>query len=100
MEPDKVIIAPLLTEKTNLQREQRRRAYTFRVDQRANKLQVMQAIKELFSVKPVSCRIMNVKPKPRSSRGRRAQTEGRTSTWKKAMVTLKEGERIEVFEGG
>ncbi|HUZ18693.1 MAG TPA: 50S ribosomal protein L23 [Spirochaetia bacterium] len=99
MAPDKVIIAPVLTEKTNLQREEKRKTYSFRVDQRANKLQVMQAIKELFAVRPVSCRIMNVKPKPRSSRGRRATATGRTSTWKKAIVTLKEGERIEVFEG-
>lgn len=98
MAPDKVIIEPVLTEKTNLQREEKRRTYTFHVDARANKLQVMQAIKELFSVRPVSCRIINVKGKPRKSRGRRATSEGRTSTWKKAIVSLKEGERIEIFE--
>ncbi len=98
MAPDQIIIEPVLTEKTNLQREEKRRTYTFHVDGRANKLQVMQAIKELFSVRPVSCRIINVKGKPRKSRGRRAATEGSTSTWKKAIVSLKEGERIEIFE--
>lgn len=100
MAPDKVIIAPVLTEKTNLLREDRRKKYTFRVDARSNKLQIMQAVKELFEVKPVACRIVNVKSKPRKSRSKSALNMGRTSTWKKAIVTLREGESIEVFEGG
>lgn len=100
MAPDKVIIAPVLTEKTNLLREGNQKKYTFRVDARSNKLQVMQAVKELFSVKPVACQIVNVKSKPRQSRSRKGMNYGRTSTWKKAIVTLKRGESIEVFEGG
>lgn len=100
MAPEKVIIAPVLTEKTNLLRESGRRKYTFRVDARSNKLQVMQAIKELFEVRPESCRIVNVKGKPRKSRTRTSNNSGYTSTWKKAIVTLRPGQTIDVFEGG
>lgn len=100
MAPEKVIIAPVLTEKTNLLRESRQKKYTFRVDARSNKLQVMQAVKELFQVKPVTCRIVNVKGKPRRSRSKSSFNTGYTATWKKAIVTLKAGESIEVFEGG
>lgn len=100
MTPEKVIIAPVLTEKTNLLREERRKKYTFEVDARSNKLQIMQAIKELFEVKPVACRIVNVKSKPRKSRSKSGSNMGHTSTWKKAIVTLRAGESIEVFEGG
>lgn len=99
MAPDQVIIAPVLTEKSNVLREGRQKKYTFRVDARANKLQVMQAMKELFQVKPLSCHIMSVKSKPRKSRSKAASNMGHTSTWKKAIVTLQEGETIEVFEG-
>ncbi len=99
MQPDKIIIAPVLTEKTNAMREAKVKKYTFRVDARANKLEVMQAIKELFSVRPLSCNIITAKPKPRSSRSRSALHTGRTSSWKKAIITLKETDKIDVFEG-
>ena len=99
MAPDKVIISPVLTEKTNLLREQRSKKYTFRVDARSNKLQIMQAVKELFEVRPVSCRIMTVKSKPRRSRTKSSYNTGYTSTWKKAVVTLRPGQSIEVIEG-
>ena len=93
MNADDIIIEPLLTEKTNLQRE--RNKYAFHVDARANKLQVMRALEELFEVHPVSCNIMNVKGKPKRVRYK----AGRTALWKKAIVTLPEGETIPVFEG-
>jgi len=100
MQPEKIIIAPVLTEKTNAMREAKVKKYTFRVDSRANKLEVMQAVKELFAVKPLSCNIVTVKPKPRSSRSRAALHSGRTSSWKKAIITLKGTDKIDVFEGG
>jgi len=99
MEPDTVIIAPVLTEKTNVMREAEERKYVFRVHAKANKMQIMKAVHELFSVNPVNCRVMNVKPKPRSARTRSGFRVGFTSTWKKAIVTLPRGERIDVFEG-
>ena len=88
-----IIIEPLLTEKSNILREQNK--YMFRVDPRANKLQVMSAVRALFDVHPVSCNIVNVKRKPKRVR----YQKGYTASWKKAVVTLRENERISLFEG-
>jgi large subunit ribosomal protein L23 len=88
-----IIIEPLLTEKSNILREQNK--YFFKVDPRANKLQVMNAVQKLFNVHPVSCNIVNVKPKPKRVR----YQKGYTASWKKAVVTLRENERIPLFEG-
>lgn len=93
MRSDEVIIAPLLTEKTNIEREQGK--YSFRVDPRANKIEVMNAVRELFDVKPISCNVMRVKGKPKRVRYR----AGRTSAWKKAIVTIAPGQTISIFEG-
>jgi len=93
MDADQVIIEPLLTEKTNRMREEH--MYAFRVDPRANKLEIRSAIEELFSVHPTDCRVVNVKGKPKRVRYRK----GYTSNWKKAIVTLPPGESIGIFEG-
>lgn len=93
MRADQIIIEPLLTEKSNMLREQGK--YSFVVDPRANKPMVMQAVSELFHVHPVSCTIINVGGKPRRLRFR----SGYTSSWKKAIVTLKADEKIQIFEG-
>jgi large subunit ribosomal protein L23 len=93
MEADKVVIEPLLTEKTNHLREVHK--YAFRVDPRANKLQIKEAIETLFNVHPIDCRIINVKGKPKRVRYR----QGYTSSWKKAIVSLPPGETIGIFEG-
>lgn len=93
MTADQVIIEPILTEKSNEMRE--RGVYVFRVSPRANKIEVKRAVSELFSVHAVDCRIINVKGKPKRTRF----AKGTTSAWKKAVVTVAEGERISVFEG-
>lgn len=93
MELDQIVIEPLLSEKTNREREQHK--YSFRVDPRANKIQIMSAIRQLFNVNPVACNVINVKGKPKRVRYRR----GLTSSWKKAVVTLPPNEKIEIFEG-
>ncbi len=93
MKLNDIIIEPVLTEKTNDLREQSK--YVFRVDPRANKIQISQAIQDLFDVTPVACNIVNVTGKPRRVRHRM----GYTSSWKKAIVTLKSGESIALFEG-
>ncbi len=93
MEPGQIIIEPIVTEKTNLMRE--RRKYVFKVDDRANKIQIIQALRELFDVHPVKCNIVNVKRKPKRVRYR----IGYTSGWKKAIITLPAGEVIQAFEG-
>ncbi len=99
MEADSIIIEPVLTEKSNSLRENDKNKYVFKVDQRTNKMQIMKAIHELFSVNPLNCRIINVKSKPRTARTRSGSRYGRTSTWKKAIITLPKGEKIDIFEG-
>lgn len=93
MKSKEVIIEPVLTEKTNALREKNQ--FVFRVDARANKIEVVQAVKSIFNVTPVSCNIVNVKGKPRRVR----HQIGRTPSWKKAIVTLKSGDSITLFEG-
>jgi large subunit ribosomal protein L23 len=89
----KIIIEPVVTEKSNQMREKGK--YTFRVDSRANKVQVMQAVRQLFNVHPVCCAVMRAKGKPKRVRSQPGYTAG----WKKAVVTLAAGEVIQVFEG-
>ncbi len=93
MDSDKIIIEPIVTEKTNLMREKNK--YTFRVDSKANKFQVMKSVRELFNVHPVKCSIINVHKKPKKVRYKL----GYTSEWKKAIVTLPPDEVIQVFKG-
>jgi large subunit ribosomal protein L23 len=88
-----ILIEPVLTEKSNTMREEGQ--YVFKVDPRADKSMVMEAVRRMFKVNPVSCRIMNVASKPKRLRGR----PGRTAEWTKAIVSLPKGETIKVFEG-
>jgi large subunit ribosomal protein L23 len=90
---DEIIIEPVLTEKSNIMREANK--YAFKVGSRANKLQVMDAVRRLFDVHPLACSIMTVKRKPKRVRYRK----GYTSSWKKAVVTIAAGEKISLFEG-
>ena len=88
-----ILIEPVLSEKTNILRESGK--YVFKVDPRANKFQIKEAVAALFNVHPVACNVINVAPKPKRLRYR----AGHTSAWKKAIVTLKKGEKIAIFEG-
>lgn len=99
MRADQVIIEPVLTEKSNVARESRLKKYTFKVDPRANKHEISYAIKELFGVNVISCNVMNKKGKPKMSRGTGGRISGTTSSWKKAIVTLAEGQVISAIEG-
>jgi large subunit ribosomal protein L23 len=83
----------VLTEKSNILREAGK--YVFKVDLRANKAQVSEAVRKLFNVHPVACNIINVNGKPKRNRNR----AGFTSSWKKAVVTVDRGEKIAIFEG-
>jgi len=96
---DQVIIQPVLTEKSNLARESETKKYTFKVDPRANKFEIMQAVKELFSVTPVKCNVISVKGKPKYTRGKGGHILGTTGDWKKAIITLAKGEVIQAVEG-
>ena len=87
-----IIIRPLVTEKnTNLMSLNK---YSFEVDRNANKLQIKQAIETIFNVGVTKVHTMNVRGKLR----RRGREFGYTRDWKKAIVTLAEGDRIEIFE--
>ena len=88
-----VIIRPVLSEKSYALLAANK--YTFRVDQRANKTQVRQAIEEIFGVRVLGVRTVNVKPKPK----RRGISVGKRRQWKKAVVTLHAEDTIELFEG-
>jgi large subunit ribosomal protein L23 len=93
-DPYSVLRKPLITEKSNLMKEELNQI-AFEVDRRANKIEIKEAVKKLFNVNVVKVRTFTVMGK----RKRVGRTEGRTSSWKKAIVTLKEGERIDFFEG-
>jgi large subunit ribosomal protein L23 len=88
-----ILLEPVVTEKSNLQRTARK--YTFKVDARANKHQILTAVREVFGVTPVKCNIVNVARKPKRVRHR----PGHRASWKKAIVTLSVGDTIQVFEG-
>jgi large subunit ribosomal protein L23 len=90
---DRIVIAPVVTEKTNIMRESHK--YVFHVDSRANKFQIMKAVRDQFGVHPLKCNIINITSKPKRVRYR----EGYTSSWKKAIITLPPEEKIAVFEG-
>ena len=99
MRADQIIIEPVLTEKSNLMRDAEQRKYTFKVDARANKTQVKTAVAALFEVTPVTCNVSWVKSKPKSTRSKSGLRMGKTAAWKKAVVTLKSGEKIDAIDG-
>jgi large subunit ribosomal protein L23 len=93
MEPSQVIIRPVISEKSFALAEAGK--YTFRVHERAHKTQVRQAIESLFDVRVVQVRTASVKSKPK----RRGHTSGRTRQWKKAIVQVRSGDTIPIFQG-
>ena len=93
-DPYKIIIRPVITEKSTMLKELNREI-CFEVDSRANKIEIREATEKLFNVKVDRVRIVKKKGKRR----RVGRSEGYTKDWKKAYVKLKEGEKmIEYFE--
>jgi large subunit ribosomal protein L23 len=93
MEHSQVIIRPVVSEKSYVLSALHR--YTFRVHHEAHKTQIRQAVEALFDVHVVEVRTSTVKSKPM----RRGTTTGRTRSWKKAIVQVREGESIPIFQG-
>jgi large subunit ribosomal protein L23 len=93
VDPRQVIVRPVVSEKSYALMGEGK--YTFRVHDRAHKLQIAQAVEEIFEVKVRAVRTSKVKSKPK----RRGLNSGRSRSWKKAIVQLAPGERIELFEG-
>ncbi len=95
MDVYEILKRPITTEKSNVQAEYYGQ-YTFQVDRRANKLQVKEAVEKIFDVKVISVNIMNM-PAKKGRFGRRRVV--RKPAWKKAVVKLAPGQRIQFFEG-
>ena len=93
MEARDILIRPIVTEKSTALMEQGK--YTFRVPLAATKIQIRQAVEQIFKVKVQAVNTMRYEGKLQ----RMGRTQGRRSDWKKAVVTLKTGEAIELFEG-
>ena len=95
---DQVILRPLITEKNTDLMEQDQ--YTFEVATVANKIQIREAVEKLFNVRVKAVNTMNVKGSRRSRAIRRGRSRisGQERDWKKAVVTLFPGQRIDVFE--
>ena len=92
MEARDILIRPIVTEKSTALMEQGK--YTFRVPLAATKIQIRQAVEQIFKVKVQAVNTMRYEGKMK----RLGRTQGRRSDWKKAVVTLEPGETIELFE--
>jgi large subunit ribosomal protein L23 len=93
LHPNEVLLAPVVSEKSYSLITDRK--YTFKVHKDAHKTQVRQAVEELFDVKVQKVNILKVQSKPK----RRGMIRGSRPGWKKAVVQLREGQTIEIFEG-
>ena len=93
LHPNEVLLAPVVTEKAYAQIDQNK--YSFRVHPDAHKTQVRQAVEQLFDVKVERVNISMVQPKPK----RRGVHRGTKPGWKKAVVQLRAGDTIEIFQG-
>ena len=89
-----IIIRPVITEKTTLQKEQSNQV-TFEVSRRANRVEIQRAIEKLFNVRVFDVRTLNIRGKIK----RRGRVFGKRRDWKKAVVRLMPGERIDFFDG-
>ncbi|EFC91962.1 MULTISPECIES: 50S ribosomal protein L23 [Dethiosulfovibrio] len=88
-----IIVRPIITEKSSRMMEDNK--YTFEVHPQANKTEVRKAVETVFKVKVEKVHTLKVRSKPK----RMGVFLGKSRAWKKAIVTLAEGERIEFFEG-
>ena len=93
MDPRSIIIRPVISEKTYALIAAGK--YTFRVDDRSNKYEIKNAVEVAFGVEVVKVRTSQVRSKPK----RRGLHSGKSRAWKKAIVELAPGDRIELFEG-
>ena len=93
LHPNEVLLAPVVSEKSYSLITERK--YTFRVHKDAHKTQIKQAVEILFDVTVLEVRTSAVPSKPK----RRGFTSGRTREWKKAIVQVREGDSIPIFQG-
>jgi large subunit ribosomal protein L23 len=94
MDTYRIIKRSLITEKSTIAKDENNK-YVFEVDRRANKIEIGKAVEKIFKVKVMDVRVMNVTGKKK----RVGKVLGEKRAWKKAVVTLAPGSRIEIFEG-
>lgn len=96
MRPEEIIMAPIVTEKSNDGLQEGK--YTFKVNRKATKVEIKNAVEKLFEVKVLKVNTMTVQGKMK----RMGRTQGRTSTWKKAIVTIdtNPGDKKYLAKGG
>ena len=92
-----IILRPVISEKSI--DESSRGKYTFAVHDDANKLMIAAAVEELFKVTVLDVNVLTSKAKEKSRNRKRGRIQGFTSPWKKAVVTVASGDKIEFFEG-
>jgi large subunit ribosomal protein L23 len=93
LHPNEVLLAPIVSEKSYSLIDDNK--YSFRIHPDAHKTQVRQAVEDLFDVKVERVNIVKVQAKPK----RRGMTRGTKPGWKKAIVQLRQGDTIEIFQG-
>jgi large subunit ribosomal protein L23 len=89
-----LIIRPVITEKTNIQKESYNQI-TFEIDRNANRVEIKKAVEDIFNVRVAAVKTLQVKGKTKQ----RGRILGKRRDWKKAIVKLMPGERIDFFEG-
>jgi large subunit ribosomal protein L23 len=101
LSPAEIVLRPVVSEKSIDQAT--RRKYTFRVHPDANKIQIKAAVEQLYEtdkVTVVGVNVLTTKAKVKTRNSRRGRIEGRVAPWRKAVVTLAVGQKIQFFEGG
>ncbi len=96
--PHRIILHPVVTEKSSAAFEARK-IYTFRVDSAASKPAIRQAVQQMFGVTVTDVRTVNVRARETRAGGMGRGRSGKKSPWKKAFVTLKDGDAIPIYEG-
>src|SRR3989337_4364240 len=96
MKLSEVLIKPILTEKANAQQEKLRR-YAFRVSRKANKLEIKKAVEEFYGVTVINVNTSVVPGKAKSRSTKAGYIKGRKPAFKKALVTVAEGENIDLY---
>ena len=94
MTPHEILRKPVITEKSTIQKEANNQ-FTFDVDRRANKVEIRRAVEQVFNARVVNVRTIRMNGKVK----RFGRTLGKRRNWKKAIVTLAQGEHVEFFEG-
>ncbi|MGH2407157.1 MAG: 50S ribosomal protein L23 [Candidatus Limnocylindrales bacterium] len=97
LQASEIIIRPVISEKSMDQKEHAK--YTFAVHDDANKFQIKAAVEEIFKVTVLSVNVLTTQSKEKRRGVGRQRLKGRTSPWRKAVVTVSAGDKIEFFEG-